>query len=120
MITTNTSNHPEFGFKSKTTLAGINIPCLPFMGEAVVLTLSVNYFKEDDTPITIIPPRIVELKAGKDMMVDQNGQLVDNDSPEAVMSEYDFFMMLMNQPIKIAEIVVAKIQWADGLGRLHE
>lgn len=119
MITQSISNHPVHGFKAKATLASINIPCLPFMGEEVVLTLSVDYYNDADVRIDIIPPNIVHLRATKDTMVDETGTIVPTDDPSAIMSEYDFFISLMDKPIKISDLVIGKIIWSDDKGLLH-
>lgn len=106
------SPEPIHGFIRKVELAGINIPIKPFLGDAVSLTLAVTYFDTNENPIEIIPPKIVTLNATRDTLVNAQGEIVEEDW---VMSEFDFFIALMDQPVVISEIVQAKIKWADSL-----
>ena len=94
------SNEPTYGFKRTTTMAGLNIGVLPFMGENVNLICQVDYFEPTtDAPITIIPPKIVNLIA--------------------VGEEFDYYMSLLDQPVIIQDLVIAKIQEADLQGRFN-
>ena len=114
------SNEPVYGFKRKVTMAALNIGALPFMGENVNLICQVNYFEPTtDAPITIIPPKIVPLIADNTTCVDANGVIVPCGSPEAAMTEYEYYMQMLTVPVVIATMVEQKILWADSQGRFN-
>jgi hypothetical protein len=114
------SNEPVYGFKRTVTMAALNIGALPFVGENVNLVCQVNYFEPTtDVPITIIPPKIVPLIADNTTCVDANGVIVPCGSPEAVMTEYEYFMQMLFVPVVIATMVEQKILWADSEGRFN-
>jgi hypothetical protein len=114
------SDEPTYGFKRTATMAALNIGALPFMGEAVNLICQVNYFEPiTDAPITIIPPKIVPLIADNTTCVDRNGMIVPCGGPDAVMTEYEYYMQMLDVPVVIADMVTAKILWADGEGRFN-
>ena len=114
------SNETVYGFKRKVTMAALNIGALPFMGENVNLICQVNYFEPTtDAPITIIPPKIVPLIADNTTCVDANGVIVPCGSPEAAMTEYEYYMQMLTVPVVIATMVEQKILWADSQGRFN-
>lgn len=114
------SNEPVYGFKRTATMAALNIGCLPFTGEAVNLVCQVDYFEPTtDTPISIIPPKIVPLVADKSTCVDSKGVIVPCDSPDAAMTEYDYYMQMLFVPVVINDLVVGKIQQADADGKFN-
>ena len=114
------SNEPVYGFKRTVTMAALNIGALPFVGENVNLVCQVNYFEPTtDVPITIIPPKIVPLIADNTTCVDPNGMIVPCGSPDAVMTEYEYFMQMLFVPVVIATMVEQKILWADSEGRFN-
>jgi hypothetical protein len=113
----NISDEPTYGFKRKVEPTIIYIGFKDFVGKVVNLQFIVNYYEADDTPITIIPPKGVILRADETTWVDATGTIVPEGDPTAVMTEYDFFMSLMNVPIVISDIIAAKVVWADNLGR---
>ena len=114
------SNEPTYGFKRTVTMAALNINALPFTGENVILNCQVDYFEPTtDAPITIIPPKIVPLIADNTTCVDANGMIVPCGSPEAVMTEYEYFMQMLTVPVVIATMVTQKILWADSQGRFN-
>jgi hypothetical protein len=114
------SNEPTYGFKRTATMAALQINCLPFLGEMIVLVIQVNYFEPTtDAPIAIIPPKMVNLIADNTTCVDANGVIVPCDSPDAVMTEYDYYMSLLDTPVVIKELVFEKIQQADVAGRFN-
>jgi hypothetical protein len=114
------SNEPTYGFKRTATMAAILINALPFMGENVNLVCQVDYFEPTtDAPITIIPPKIVSLIADNTTCVDVNGVIVPCGSPEAAMTEYEYFMQMLTVPVIIADMVEQKILWADSEGRFN-
>lgn len=115
----NISDEPIYGFKRKVEVTKIHIGFIDFVDKAVNLFFIVNYYEADDTPITLIPPKEVILRADETTWVDQNGTIVPEGDPTAVMTEYAFFMMLMDVPIVISDIIAAKIVWADNLGRFN-
>jgi len=114
------SNEPVYGFKRTATMGGLLINSLPFMGGSINLVVQVDYFEAaTDAPITIIPPKIVNLIADNTTCVDRNGVIVPCDSPDAVMTEYDYYMQMLFIPVVIEELVVGKIQQADAAGRFN-
>ena len=114
----NISDEPTYGFKRKVEPTLIYIGLKDFVGKVVNLQFIVNYYEDDGTTIiNIIPPKSVILKADETTWVDQNGTIVPEGDPTAVMTEYDFFMALMDVPIVISDIIGAKVVWADSLGR---
>lgn len=114
------SNEPVYGFKRTATMAALQINALPFMGENINLICQVDYFEPTtDAPITIIPPKIVSLIADKSTCVDSKGVIVPCDSPDAVMTEYDYYMQMLFVPVVIADAVTQKITWADSEGRFN-
>jgi hypothetical protein len=114
------SNEPTYGFKRTATMAALNIGALPFLGESVNLICQVNYFEPiTDEPITIIPPKIVPLVADNTTCVDNKGMIVPCGSPNAVMTEYEYYMQMLDVPVVIADMVTAKILWADSEGRFN-
>jgi len=113
------SNEPTYGFKRTATMAALQINCLPFLGEVVVLAVQVNYFDDKDVPINIIPPKIVSLIADNTTCVDANGVIVPCGSPEAAMTEYEYFIQMLTVPVVIATMAEQKILWADSEGRFN-
>ena len=113
------SPDPNYGYKRMATMAGLLINALPFMGENITLSIQVNYFEQDDRPIEIIPPRIVPLIADNTVCVDDKGQYVPCGSPDAVMTEFEFYMSLLHQSVVIANLVTQKILWADSKGAFN-
>jgi hypothetical protein len=113
------SNEPTYGFKRTATMAALQINCLPFLGEVVVLAVQVNYFDDKDVPINIIPPKMVNLIADNTTCVDANGVIVPCGSPEAAMTEYEYFIQMLTIPVVIATMAEQKILWADSQGRFN-
>jgi hypothetical protein len=113
------SPDPNYGYKRTATMAGLLINAVPFMGENITLSIQVNYFEQDDRPIDIIPPRIVPLVFDKTTCVDRNGATVRCDSPDAVMTEFEYYMSLLHQGVVIADKVTQKILWADSKGAFN-
>jgi hypothetical protein len=114
------SNEPVYGFKRTVTMAALQINALPFMGENVNLICQVNYFEPTtNVPITIIPAKIVPLIADNTTCVDVNGVIVPCGSPDAVMTEYEYYMQMLTVPVVIADAVEQKILWADSEGRFN-
>jgi len=110
------SNEPVYGFKRTATMAALQINALPFTGECINLMTQVNYFDQNDLPINIIPPKIVNLIADNSTCVDAQGDIVPCGSPDAVMTEFEYYMSLLNTPVVIETLVVGKIQQADAAG----
>ena len=101
-------------------MAALQINVLPFLGESVSLLCQVNYFEAaTDEPITIIPPKIVSLVADNTTCVDSRGVIVPCGSPEAVMTEFEYYMQMLEVPVVIADMVTQKILWADSEGRFN-
>jgi len=113
------SNEPTYGFKRTATMAALQINALPFMGENINLICQVNYFDDKDVPINIIPPKMVNLIADNTTCVDANGVIVPCGSPEAAMTEYEYYMQMLGVSVIIEDMVTAKILWADSQGRFN-
>ena len=113
------SNEPVYGFKRTATMATLQINALPFMGSNITLLVQVDYFDQNDVPINIIPPKMVNLIADNSTCVDKDGNIVPCDSPNAVMTEFEYYMSLLNTPVVIETLVVGKIQQADAAGRFN-
>jgi hypothetical protein len=113
------SNEPVYGFKRTATMAALQINALPFYGENINLLVQVNYFDQNDIPIDIIPPKMVGLIADNSTCVDNKGNPVPCDSPDATMTEFEYYMSLLNTPVVIETLVVGKIQQADAAGRFN-
>jgi hypothetical protein len=110
------SNEPTYGFKRTATMAALQINALPWVGENINVMTQVNYFDQNDVPIDIIPPKIVNLTADNNTCVDSKGNIVPCDSPDAVMTEFEYYMSLLPTPVIIEDLVVGKIQQADAAG----
>ena len=116
----NISDEPNYGFKRKVEISNIHIGFQDFVDKAVNLHLVVKYYESDGaTPITLIPAKSVILRADNTTWVDVDGNIVPEEDLAAVMTEYEFFMAMMNVPIVISDIVEAKVAWADSLGRFN-
>jgi hypothetical protein len=115
----NISDEPKYGFKRKVELANIYIGFQEFVNKSVHLNLIVKYYESDDTLITIIPFKNVILRADETTWVDVDGNIVPEGDTAAVMTEYDFFMAMMDVPVVISDIVEDKVTWADSLGRFN-
>jgi hypothetical protein len=113
------SNEPVYGFKRTATMATLQINALPWTGQNINLITQVNYFDQNDVPIDIIPPKIVSLIADNSTCVDNKGDIIPCDSPDAVMTEFEYYMSLLNTPVVIEALVVGKIQQADAAGRFN-
>lgn len=110
------SNEPVYGFKRTATMAALQINALPFTGECINLMTQVNYFDQNDLPIDIIPAKIVNLIADNSTCVDDKGNPISCDNPDAVMTEFEYYMSMLNTPVVIETLVVGKIQQADAAG----
>jgi hypothetical protein len=93
------SNEPTYGFKRTATMVSLSINCLPFVTESIILSVQINYFEQNDLPITLIPEKIVSLTA--------------------IGQEYEAYMSLLDQPVVIQDLVIAKIEEADLEGRFN-
>ncbi len=100
------------------SFSGLHVDADPEHGFIVSLRIRVDHYFMKDEVKTLHSKRPfwILLNATKDQMVNAQGQLVDEGG---VMSEFDFFIMLMGQPVVINEFVEAKIAWADNLGRFN-
>lgn len=88
-------------------------------GFQVKLRLKVHHYimvEDVKTPHPLQEFRYVVLTANNSTMVDANGVPVEEGG---VMGEFDFFMLLLNNPVVIANLVAAKVQWADSIGRFN-
>lgn len=120
MITHRISDEPTHGFKRVATVGDIRIAMHPFFGNVVVLCIAVDHFNSQMVKINMIPTQFVELRATTDTMVNQAGEIVNPNSPDALCSEFDFFMSLLNTPVVISDLCTAKIQWADSLQKFDQ
>ena len=115
----NISDEPTYGFKRKVEVSSIHIGFLDFADKAVNLYLVIKYYDNNGDIITLVPEKRMVLRADNTTWVDQNGNIVSEEDPTAVMTEYEFFINFMNVPIVISDIVEAKVTWADSLGRFN-
>jgi hypothetical protein len=114
----NISDEPNYGFKRKVTVDAISIGISEDVVQAVILITSVKYYSPDGTTVlTFIPSKTVNLTADNTTWVDVDGNIVPEGSIDAIMTEYEFFMMMMTVPVVISDIVESKVAWADSLGR---
>jgi hypothetical protein len=113
------SNEPVYGFKRTATMAALQINALPFMGESIILATQVNYFDQNDLPIDIIPAKIVNLIADNSICVDDKGNPVSCDSPDATITEFQYYMSMLDVPVIIKDLVINKILQADAAGRFN-
>lgn len=93
------SNEPTYGFKRTATMVSLSINCLPFVTESIILSVQINYFDQNNLPINIIPPKIVNLTA--------------------VGEEFEMYMAMLDEQVIIQDLVIAKIQQADQEGRFN-
>jgi hypothetical protein len=113
------SIHPiDSNILREASFSGLVVDADPEFGFGVGLRIRIDhYFIKDEVKTAHpMPARWYTLRATKDQMVDAQGQLVDEGG---IMSEFDFFIMLMGQPVVINQFVEAKIEWADNLGRFN-
>ena len=89
----NISDEPNYGFKRKVEVLNIHIGLQESTDKAVNLYLAVKYYESDGTPITIIPSKGVILRADNTTWVDQNGNIVPEGDPAAVMTEYELSLI---------------------------
>ena len=116
----NISDEPNYGFKRKVEVINIHIGFKEFADKAVNLHLMLKYYENDGvTPVSLIPSRGVVLRADDTTWVNSDGDIVPEGDPTAVMTEYEFFMAMMEIPVVISDIVEAKVTWADSLGRFN-
>jgi len=87
------SDEPTYGFKRTATMVSLSINCLPFVTESIILSVQINYFEQNDLSITLIPAKIVSLTA--------------------IGEEYEAYMSMLDQPVIIQDLVIAKIEEAD-------
>lgn len=113
------SSHPvDSGIIRKASFSGLVVSNDPEFGFSVTLRIRVDHYfiKDGEEVAHPLPAKWVNLSATQDQMVNGLGQLVEEGG---IMSEFDFFIMLMGQPVVINEFVDAKIVWADELGRFN-
>lgn len=122
MILVNISDDPQYGFKRKAEAALIHIGMMDYQGKTVTLTVNIRYFQNDpeETEITIIPQKVVSLIADQSTCVDKDGKVVPCGSPEAVMTQYDWYIKMMDVPVIIRDVVIARIEQADKDGIFDE
>lgn len=128
----NISNHPEIPtIKRKATRHSLLVDD---DSQTVVLTLRVKHFKEVEVPseiegepstiqdvlLTTVKDCFPILRVDNNTMVDIEGNIVDDDSPQAVMTEWNFFNgILGSMPVVIDDLIASKTAWADSLGKLN-
>lgn len=114
------SNHPLFSDVTRDVeLTGIDIRINNINGQAVILSLLVHYYQNGNNIDNVFPIKPINLIATNDTWVDIDGNIVPEGDISAVMTEYEFFMMMMNVPVVISDIVESKVAWADSLGRFN-
>jgi hypothetical protein len=113
------SIHPiDSNILREASFSGLIVDDDPEFGFRVGLRIRIDHYfmKEEAKTPHPMPAKWETLWAKQDQMVNAQGQLVDEGG---VMSEFDFFIMLMGQPVVINDFVEAKIAWADNLGRFN-
>jgi len=115
----NISDEPNYGFKRKVSVAQIHIGFEDFVDKCVNLVLTVKYYENDDPPQNIYISFQVYMLGPKLTPSQFRSNIVPEGDITAVMTEYEFFISLMNVPIVISDIVQAKVSWADSLGRFN-
>lgn len=115
------SNHPLYSdIQREVETNGIIISFTDVVvGQRIFLNTTTRYYAADDSPFLLASPKNVILIADSSEWVDANGNQVSSDSPDAVMTEYDYYMSLLTQPVVIEDIVEQKILWADNQGRFN-
>ena len=121
MILVDISNDPVYGFKRKVEAAGLQIGFMDYMNKSVTLTTNVRYFENnsEEAEITIIQQKVVSMIADNTTCVNSSGVIVPCDSPDAVMTEYEYYMQMLNVPVVISDMIEQKILWADSQGRFN-
>jgi hypothetical protein len=113
------SNDPVYtDIERQVWLGGIVIGVNNNYGQQVVLTCDVHCY-QNGVELTLIPVRSVPLVADNTTCVDANGVIVPCGGPDAVMTEYEYFMQMMSVPVVIDDMVEQKILWADSQGRFN-
>jgi hypothetical protein len=108
------SDNPRFDFQRKVDEESVVI-VIDRTEKYVLLQLKVYNFLNEEV-ITDIPVKSVNLKADNSTYVNSQG-IPTNVEEEYFMGEYDFFCLLLTQPVVINDLITAKIQWADAIGR---
>ena len=112
------SKHPIDGnIIREVEFSGLTIDNDLEYGFQVKLRLKVHHYIMVENVKTIHPLqefKYVVLTANNSTMVDGNGMPVEEGG---LMGEFDFFMMLIDNEVVIADLIAAKIQWADSYGR---
>jgi hypothetical protein len=111
----NISDNPNYQFKRKVDNDNVLI-IIDCKNQYVILQLDVYNFTQEDVLITDIPAKPISLKADNNTKVTSQGvptEVIE----DQVMGEFDFFKMMMNNPVIIDDLISAKIQWADFMGR---
>ena len=83
----------------------------------ITLSFLVRYFLDG---VEIFAGQVfhtTELRAMETTWLDAEGNIVEEGSEDAVITEYDYFIMLMGMPIVINHLIQAKIQQGDAQGR---
>lgn len=118
-MTISISNHPiDDNILREASYSGHDVQNDPEYGFSVKLRLRVNHYIMVDGVKTNHPLQAVKwvtLTADKSTFVDAQGNIVPEE--DSVMTEFDFFIMLMGVSIIQNDIISAKILWADSLGR---
>ena len=113
------SNHPSISTMERyVSWAGLEIASDTNYGFYIRLKYRVWAFI-DGLELPISPDsKYVNLMATNETCVNSAGQIVECGTPDSI-GEYDFYIGLINEPIIIQDLVVAKITWADSEGKFN-
>jgi len=113
------SNHPTVSSMERyVSWAGLEIESDANYGFYIRLKYRIWAFLDQvEIPISI-DAKYVNLLADNSICVNQQGQIVDCGT-EGAIGEYDFYMAMIDKPIIIQDLIVAKITWADSEGKFN-
>jgi len=113
------SNHPTISTMERyVSWAGLDIASDANYGFYIRLKYRIWAFL-DGVEIPISPDaKYVNLLADNSTCVNSAGQIVECGSPDSI-GEYDYYIGLINEPIIIQDLIVAKITWADSEGKFN-
>jgi hypothetical protein len=110
------SDHPVTGY---IRYAEVVENGLSYRGNVIALVVEISSYKELDAAGIIIANQDFSLIADNTTCVDVNGTIVPCGSPEAAMTEYEYFVSKLDQPIILLDMYLFYIQRADAAGRFN-
>lgn len=112
-------NHPDNEqIERYVSWAGLDIKSDENYGKFIKLQFRLWVFiGETEIPIPT-GATYVDLVATNSSFVNQMGEIVP-EGTEGAIGEYDFFIALLPNPVIIMDFILAKIQWANAMGRFN-